>query len=1426
MYIEHKNLSVDSLLLSDINRLFFKVDTTKVIDTDTIVVDIDGNVYHTVKIGTQTWMVENLKTTKYRNGDPIPNVNGGTAWGNLTSDAYCNYNKDTSNANLYGRLYNWYAVNDSRQIAPTGWHVATDEEWAILTNYSGGESSAGNKLKSKTGWNDNAGTSGNGTDEYGFTALPGGARWQEGTFGAIIGKSGYWWTSKQFGTNNSWYSIINYDNSNVSFNHTHKKNGFSVRCVKGPERKTNTPPSEPFSPNPSNGQSGVSTNMEFSWSCSDAENDSLHYDFYLGINATPTLVASGLTSPSYKAAILNENLIFNWKVVAKDNYGGVKEGPIWSFQTESVNNDTVTDIDGNVYHTIRIGTQVWMVENLRTTRYRNGDAIPNVTENTKWRLLTNGAYCNYNNDTNHVNMYGRMYNWYAVNDIRKIAPPGWRVASDSEWLTLIKVTGGTSAAGKMLKSKTGWNSFNEVSGNGSDEFGFTTLPGGNRYNGAFSGMGNLGSWWTTNYSNSSSSWFYRLQYNTNLVERGIQTKETGFSVRCIKDLGLNSPPAKPDKLIPVNLQPGVQLTQNFSWSCYDDEQDTLYYDLYLGINSLPNILVVSDITQTNYTVYNMLAHTEYYWKVVAKDNKGGITSSDIQYFKTQSLNNETVTDNDGNLYHTVTIGTQTWLAENLKTTRYRNGDPIPNITDGTTWSKLNSGAYCNYNNVQINGTTYGRLYNWSGVNESRKIAPKGWHIASDAEWKTLTTYLGESKAAERLKTGGDYSFFNVLMTYSRDADGLFSSQYGSKWWSSTEFDDEYKWGISIFPAYNYLIRDNYKKENGFLVRCVKDSGEVKNTQPSTPTLLNPTNGLIRVSMNSQFSWSCYDTDGDSLYYDFYWGENNSLSLVASGLTNKIYIANKLLPSTQYYWKVVAKDEKGGITESPLWSFKTESENEEIVTDIDGNIYHTVTIGTQTWLAENLKTTKYRNGDPIPKITDGTAWSNTTSGAYCDYNNDVKNGATYGRLYNWSGANESRMIAPKGWHVPTESEWATLTSFVGTDAGKKLKSETGWFDYNSFSSSGNDDVGFTGLPGGYRDAFGNFKNLGYDGIWWSSTKTNSDNARFRKISYDSLDVFQSSTDMKRGQSVRCIKDSYPLPNTLPSTPYLKNPSKGSKWNLLNPQFSWSCIDVDGDSLYYDLYLGLTASPTLVASDIPAPNFTITNLLADTTYYWKVVAKDKKGGVSESPVWNFITKPEGSDVVYDIDGNLYHTVKIGNQVWMAENLRTTRYRNGDSIPYIPNSGDWKALTTKGYSYAYNDTSYIAKYGMLYNWYAINSSNKIAPTGWHIPTEEEWATLINNTGGPAVAGAKLKSESGWNIYKNSGNGTNEYYFGALPGGSRKFDGTFDGYYGYYGFWWTLTETSSTYALREIMYYSYETVTKESVDKRTGFSVRCVKD
>jgi len=191
------------------------------------VTDIDGNVYHTVTIGTQVWMVENLKTTKYRDGTDIPIVIDKTAWNNLTTGAYSYYDNTVGYVYTYGNLYNWYAVNDPHNICPSGWHIPSSAEWKTLTTYLGGESIAGAKLKDTLHWKDNEAT-----NETGFTALPGGIR-NGGSYDYIYYEwFGYWWSSTEYGATDACDIFMeHYRNYAINYQ-ANKNNGLSIRCVK------------------------------------------------------------------------------------------------------------------------------------------------------------------------------------------------------------------------------------------------------------------------------------------------------------------------------------------------------------------------------------------------------------------------------------------------------------------------------------------------------------------------------------------------------------------------------------------------------------------------------------------------------------------------------------------------------------------------------------------------------------------------------------------------------------------------------------------------------------------------------------------------------------------------------------------------------------------------------------------------------------------------------------------------------------------------------------------------------------------------------------------------------------------------------------------------------------------------------------------
>jgi len=183
-------------------------------------------------------------------------------------------------------------------------------------------------------------------------------------------------------------------------------------------------------------------------------------------------------------------------------------------------------------------------------------------------------------------------------------------------------------------------------------------------------------------------------------------------------------------------------------------------------------------------------------------------------------------------------------------------------------------------------------------------------------------------------------------------------------------------------------------------------------------------------------------------------------------------------------------------------------------------YPSVLIGAQYWMEKNLEVTTYRNGDPIPYVTDATAWAALTTGAWCYYNNDPSNG----KLYNWYAVNDPRGLAPTGWHVPTDDEWTTLSTTLGGDAvaGGKMK-VAGTTRWTAPNTGADNSSGFAGLPGGYRFYVGTFTSVGYNGYWWSSTENSTTNAWFRNLYFNDGNIFRNYFNKPYGFSVRCLRD---------------------------------------------------------------------------------------------------------------------------------------------------------------------------------------------------------------------------------------------------------------------------------------------------------------
>ena len=193
----------------------------------------------------------------------------------------------------------------------------------------------------------------------------------------------------------------------------------------------------------------------------------------------------------------------------------------------------------------------------------------------------------------------------------------------------------------------------------------------------------------------------------------------------------------------------------------------------------------------------------------------------------------------------------------------------------------------------------------------------------------------------------------------------------------------------------------------------------------------------------------------------------------------------------------------------------------IITDRDGNVYNTLIIGNQTWMTSNLNVPKYQDGTLIPEEKDPAKWATLTTGAWRYYDNDPKNAKLYGKLYNWYAVNNNKGLAPAGYQIPADEQWTTLTNFIGSEAGLKMK-ETDTSNWTSPNSEATNSTGFTGLPGGICISNGDIILLGDYGHWWSATSVDAATAWNRSLGYNSSIACRSYDDKNYGFAVRCIK----------------------------------------------------------------------------------------------------------------------------------------------------------------------------------------------------------------------------------------------------------------------------------------------------------------
>ena len=305
-------------------------------------------------------------------------------------------------------------------------------------------------------------------------------------------------------------------------------------------------------------------------------------------------------------------------------------------------------------------------------------------------------------------------------------------------------------------------------------------------------------------------------------------------------------------------------------------------------------------------------------------------------------------------------------------------------------------------------------------------------------------------------------------------------------------------------------------------------------QPYIPSLseiqIIPSSTTIHNSQTQQFTCTAHFSDGSTQDVT-----NQAIWSIFPGTAGSINSGGLFTAhSTNTGTETVTATYQGQIDHTTV-TVLTNGPETGTVTDIDGNVYQTVKIGDQWWMAENLKVTHYRNGDPIPNVTDDSTWEGLTTGAFGNYDNDANIAETYGSLYNGYAVDDSRNIAPEGWHVPSDDEWKELemylgmnqseaynTGWRGTDEGGKLK-EAGIVHWFSPNFGATNESGFSALPGGYRRSTGGYSKIGGYAYFRSSTELNNGNTWYRHLDYERSKVYRSNHDDQAGFSVRCVRD---------------------------------------------------------------------------------------------------------------------------------------------------------------------------------------------------------------------------------------------------------------------------------------------------------------
>lgn len=1057
----------------------------------------------------------------------------------------------------------------------------------------------------------------------------------------------------------------------------------------------------------------------FQWTAGNSSAN-LVLDVYLGTNASQLqLLAENAVDGGFNDSCiiylsqdtfnlfyfgqLNRNTTYYWKVVAKDNSGASAASETWAFTTGSPNlhspdapvyispaNNTLnisttpllqwqesTDADGDkpVY-------DVYLWENATASSLIAANlAMPSFQINTPLKGNTNYFWKIVARDAGGKEATGAIWKFTTLNNVPApavLSTPVHQATGTDHNITLTWQ--------KALDAE-GDSVYYEV------WYGAGAMPDRMQV----TGNNNL---LLTLAANTVYNWkIVSVDIHGGRSESEIRTFTTGNNTA-------NTPPTAPSLLMPANNSTGILFQPALQWNAAaDNDQDVLSYTVYMGTDGVNLTAVVSGLVNNSYTPA-LEAGKKYFWKVVAHDNKGGVSESDTWQFTTSS---QDVGITNLRVFYRYTDPTSIYNFEasalkpafNINTLSYTARgrttikdaiaivldytDPntvvtvdLPPSFTSTTNIIYNKGLPSNatkYIQVEGNFTTH----NVIKVRLQHGAITRQYSIDAQINQKPTIPVLqlpanGAANAAVQPTfewTGGDDPDGNTViyrLFIGSSATTLSAGGSGLNKKSITPLNplagaQKYYWKITATDSDNETVESAL---HSFVTQAIP---------LSAPQLLYPREISTYVEPNITLAWKFNDAPGTT--YDIYLDKNPSPQRIAQGITGNTYSIQNLAHNTTYYWKVVAVNAQGVVTGSKTNQFITKPANGNetgTFTDIrDGEIYQWVQINGLRWMTHNLA---YK-----PQVKDGYFdydyfnISGTTK-SYAALNNNSLNITKYGYLYNWeaalnfdsetdTGVNKQG-VCPCGWRVATPADWQKLAplntnipSLVHHSTWNVPGKETEWLNQSGLSMVPSGFYTLQTLPPGFQtNAFqfwlaNNRLASAQAGYSWNTTQN-----RFLAFGNNAYGF----------ASVRCVKNDNN--NHAPGKPVLQSPLDASIHTNYNLPLQWvAATDADGNAITYNLYVDTLPDPErCIQTGITGTNFSLTEPQQNKTYYWKVRARDSHGEIAESDVWAFTmqagnnTAPSAVQLLSPANGSTGVNASSVNVTWAA-----ATDTDGDAITY---------------------------------------------------------------------------------------------------------------------------------------------------------------